>query len=1173
MVKLGAIEFDDSILDALRDEELVIFAGAGISIGPPSNLPGFGKLASDIAQGTGAVPTEPWDRFLGQLKHRKVAVHERAAQLLSPVDSAPNPLHFDLLRLFRTAERVRLVTTNFDLHFESAASTIFDKVPETYRAPALPLGYDFTGIVHVHGALPRERDLVLTDADFGRAYLTEGWARRFLVDVFRRYTVLFVGYSHTDVVMNYLARALPSEGIAGRFALTDETGNWELLGIKPIRFTKTTGPNVYSELYGGVQKLAERAIRGALHWQSRLAEIGGRPPPADEEAIAEVEHALRELHTTRFLTNVARDVDWPNWLNSRKQLDALFGTADLNERDKLLAGWLAEHFAIEYPDAIFELVVAHGLQLHPVFWWSIARELGDMKEKVLEEASLKRWVTILLASAPTRADHHALMWLAERCANQGAVSLALKVFFAMSEHRLNIKKGLVWFEAEETAGGRRLDVDCPLRADHWSLNEVWTKQLKPHIASIAQPLLSGITRCLEEMHHDLVAWDKASREWDPVSYGRSAIEAHEQDRYPEAVDVLVDAARDALEWLAANAPILLDAWMERLISSEIPLLRRLAIHAVTIHSGMSADECVSWLLRCTDLHGFAEHHEVHRAIALNYPRASDGVRKAVITAVLAHTLPASEDRPAEIRTARAHFDWLSWLLQSKPDCALAKSALTPITDQYQNWRPSDHPDLTHWSGSADWVGSQSPWSVVQLLAQDPDAQLDELLTFKGDSCGGPDREGLIATVREASMQRAQWGFALANALAARLLWKSDLWPAVIRGWQEAELTIDEWRVALRATAVPELQIAHPHEIANLLQSIVRDGGKPFAVDLVAQANSVAFGLWQILKPNEQDEDVDDWLSRAINRPAGVTVEFWINGLSLLMRGKTGADRTLPVNYRQWFTMVAEDPSSKGGLGRSLLAGQTAFLFGLDESWTRKHVIPLFSHSDAQKFAQAWDGFLLWGRLYPALVEALVPAFAGAFVRISGDVRGRRRRFVELYTALVVFHVTNPNERLLPALFEHGSVEDRVSFASRLGYFLRQIQEEAKKQLWERWLSHYWQDRLHAVPAALDEGEVRAMLEWLPHLGDSFPAAVALAIRFPRIRIERSHTLFELTASDLVTRYPNEVAELLIFLCECGVGFSAADLRTISHRLSALGPDLRLRLDEGLATVGANPAMQ
>lgn len=89
MTTLGAIEFDDRILDALRDDKLVVFAGAGVSMAPPSNLASFCKLTSDIAQGTGLEPTEPLDRFLGQLHHRKVAVHERAAQLLSPAGDLP----------------------------------------------------------------------------------------------------------------------------------------------------------------------------------------------------------------------------------------------------------------------------------------------------------------------------------------------------------------------------------------------------------------------------------------------------------------------------------------------------------------------------------------------------------------------------------------------------------------------------------------------------------------------------------------------------------------------------------------------------------------------------------------------------------------------------------------------------------------------------------------------------------------------------------------------------------------------------------------------------------------------------------------------------------------------------------------------------------------------------
>ncbi len=63
MAKLGPIDFDDSILDALRDNKLVIFAGAGVSMGPPSSLASFKELVNSIARGTGQEVFEPLDRF------------------------------------------------------------------------------------------------------------------------------------------------------------------------------------------------------------------------------------------------------------------------------------------------------------------------------------------------------------------------------------------------------------------------------------------------------------------------------------------------------------------------------------------------------------------------------------------------------------------------------------------------------------------------------------------------------------------------------------------------------------------------------------------------------------------------------------------------------------------------------------------------------------------------------------------------------------------------------------------------------------------------------------------------------------------------------------------------------------------------------------------------------
>lgn len=1168
MPKLGSLQIDNSILDAIRDDRLVIFAGAGVSMGPPANLPDFVKLANSIAVGTGLEQAmgESIDRFLGRLAHKGIKVHQLAAQQLSKPASTPTSLHLDLLRLFRSHDRVRIVTTNFDLHFEAAAQTIFDKCPEIFRAPALPLGRDFRGLVHVHGALTHPHEMVMTDADFGRGYLTEGWARRFLLEVFKNYTVLFVGYSHDDAVMNYLARALPADGDKGRYVLTDEDGSWNLLGIEPIRFNKNVGENAFQELYDGVRCLTEHVTRGVLDWKNMLAEIANRFPPADEEIIGKVEQALREVHTTRFLIDEARLPEWPKWLNARKHLDALFENAPLNERDKLLSFWLAKHYAIDHANEVIELIAAHDMRLNPEMWRCIGGELGLDNEKTLDDSTLSRWVPILLSRAPAHADPHVLTWLAERCAKQNNIKMALEVFLYMGSHHLMVKPGFNWVGGEIESETTRLEVQTPLRGEHYELSEVWEKQLKPNLAAIAQPLLSGIVRQLEEIHHILLAWNVAGRDWDSISWYRSAIEPHEQDNYPEALDVLIDAGRDALEWLALNQPVLLDAWMKQLVISDIPLLRRLAIHALTVHPEKSADDRLNWLMTHVELHGLAEHHEVYRAVAQAYPAASSAVKQSVVDAVFRHQLPDAENWTAAERTARAHFDWLDWLHQADQACELVQAALAPIKSAYPDWVPDEHPDMTHWVGAVQ-VGSRSPWTVEQLLAKSPLEQLEELLNFKGEQFHGPDRNGLLSTIQEACKQRPIWAFDLDDAISARGLWGSDLWAPMLRGLRNAELSLDDWKNALNRIARHELHTKHAYVIADLLYAMVRDGGKPFALEFLDQANNIAFDLWQSLSCEDEEGVINDWLSRAINRPAGVLVEFWINGLSLRLHDKSGDERTLPDNYREWFTTVAHKETITGGLGRSVLASQVAFLFGLNENWTREHIIPLFTSTDAQKFSQAWDGFLVWGRFNIQLVEALQPAFLAALPRLGTDLADRRRRFIEFFTMIAVSYVDDPTHALLPALFNNNSIEDRINFASQIGFFLRQMDEPARKSLWERWLRSYWQNRLNSVPLLLEETEARQMLEWLPYLGEQYPQGVALAVRASITRIEHTNLTYQMQKSDLVTRFPAESAELLIYLCPRVQGYHGRYISIIAKRLPTLDSELQRRLSEAMARAG------
>jgi hypothetical protein len=653
-----------------------------------------------------------------------------------------------------------------------------------------------------------------------------------------------------------------------------------------------------------------------------------------------------------------------------------------------------------------------------------------------------------------------------------------------------------------------------------------------------------------------------------MSYRRSAIEPHEQDRYTEASDVLIDAARDAMEWLGANHPTQLDARIDYLSRSRLPLLRRLAVHAVASHPDKSADERLAWVRSQVGLDSLAEHHEVHRLAALNYPSATDAARQALIDAIVATPFEDADNRSDEARAQRFQFDWLSWLLAAKPDCALAEAALAPIRALFPQWIVSEHPDLTHWMGSAGWVGSKSPWSTEQLVAQPPSEQLNALLKFRDTDFDGPSREGLLSAVRDAAKSVPDWGFQMVAELEQRALWSSDLWSATLRGFQDAGLDSTQWRRLLEAVTRNDLHTKHARDIADTLLRLVKDGGKPFASELLAIANPIAKHLWAALDPDDDADFDNNWLTRAINRPSGVLVEYWLAALSLTLKGKEGKDWAMPAYYRERFTEAIHDPTSKGAHARSLLASQAAFLFRLDEEWVREHLIPLFQDADSRIFAQAWHGFLAWGRLYPPLVDTLLPAFLAAVARAPADLPEHRERLIEFYAALCVFHVDDPLQQLLPNLFQHGTEKDRITFASQIGHMLRQLDPAGIDKVWESWLSRYWQDRLQGVLAPLAPGECREMVEWLPHIGAHFPAGVQLATRMPALPAGHSHVLFELRTSDLVTRFQEATAQLLIYLSDNVAGYELAYLAEVAARLDALPELVRHRLQEALVRAGA-----
>ncbi len=1131
-MKIAGVDFPEPLLNALHDGRLVIFAGAGVSMGPPANLPDFRRLAEEVAIGTGLSirSDETEDRFLGRLGDRGTDVHQRAASILQRGAPEPTDLHQNLVRFFGTPDEARIVTTNFEDLFEQAALVQFNSLPRVFQAPTLPLGNRFAGIVHLHGSVNEPNETVLTHRDFGRAYLTEsdGWARRFLIGLFANYTVLFVGYSHNDTIMTYLTPSLPPDDGQQRFALigdqSDDPDHWHRMGVEPVTFHQTDADD-FSGLRTAVAGLADFFRRGILDWQQRIAAIASGYPPIDDESAGIIEHVLTEPVMTRFFVEAAELPEWVEWLARRGHLTDLFQDGELGERDQILVGWLVSRFAVNHDGTLFALMASHGIRMNPTLWKLLCWQMQHTIRESPDEAVITRWVLCLTSAIPTDADTAALSWLGEACASVGATDSLLQVYEAMTAPLVHAPPRPGWHS-------------------NYDMEELLSERIKPNLGEIAEPLLALTTMRLRARHAVLTAWEEGDSTWHWDNFGRSAIEPHEQDNLHGEVDPLIDTARECLQWLAANQTDVARIWCERHAASPAPLLRRLAVHALSSRTDLSAGEKVAWLLEHCDVNDIAAHHEIFRAVAQAYPGAGSQQRKALIQAISDYQAPdirESENWDADLLAAHHFFTWFHWLHAADPNCSIAREMLEMVRTEHPDFLPSEHPDFTHYHWSGLQSRDQSPWNADALLARPASEALPDLLAYQPtdqEKFEGHHRWSMLSAVEEAARSNSSWGLELADAMVAIGDWRSDLWYHLIVAWADTELNQDSMKRVLSHLSADELHQQHPREIASVLTKVARKASASEAAELPDEANSIAIALRQYAAKVEVPgftasvggvpQEVD-WLARAINHPSGTLAEFWVQSVAQWRRRRQQEPRPLNDECRNALDDIMQDGSAAGRLGRTILARGFPFLAYVDETWALQNLMPLLEPGH-DEFASAWDGLTSCGQMTPQTAELLREPFLEAAKHLIGELAGtRQERFVTKYIVLLTWFTSSPADEWITNLFTHGDLAVRNRFATEISRHLRSLGEVRQKEWWSIWLKGYWENRLLGVPTQLDNTEIETMLEWTALLPAVYPEAVDLAVRMRVVPLRRGMVVRRTGIAEMVQQHPNAVARLLIHL--------------------------------------------
>ncbi len=297
------------LLTARDEGQVVFFCGSGVSLAR-ARLPDFYGLADAVLDELRASPNSraraviaasrsikvkgvegliPADRAFSLLEQEFDASRVRAAVAASLKPKTMDlAAHQALLELARgTDNEVRLVTTNFDRLFQAC-----DPKVDWHAPPDLPhpgRASQFKGIFHLHGVLdddgkaPENEEFVISSADFGRAYLSDGWATRFIRALMERYQIVFVGYTANDPPVQYLLEALNTRSATFQPMYALQAGDddlakamWLHKGVQPIAFNPA---NNYQALWDTIFAWAERARDPSAWIAGQIARAANGPQP------------------------------------------------------------------------------------------------------------------------------------------------------------------------------------------------------------------------------------------------------------------------------------------------------------------------------------------------------------------------------------------------------------------------------------------------------------------------------------------------------------------------------------------------------------------------------------------------------------------------------------------------------------------------------------------------------------------------------------------------------------------------------------------------------------------------------------------------------------------------------------------------------------------------------
>ncbi|WP_155768406.1 SIR2 family protein [Mycobacterium colombiense] len=1115
MAWFGEVEIPDELVEAQQKGELVLFVGAGASIGAPSNLPSFWRLAetirdeSELGPIIGSLEGQALDEVLDKVdQDYDVDVHLRAAKLLSPAASAPNELHRAIADL-ASSTCVRIVTTNYDRHLSSALG---NSVSE-YIAPALPVGNEFEGVVYLHGSLPllgensTPRKLIITARDFGSAYLTAAWAARFLERMFATYPVLFIGYSHDDVIMKYLARGLGPQA-KRRYILTDkpESNDWNQLNITPIGYSPADG---HRALYDAVGKWASRSRSGLLDRQRQIKDIvqSVRAQDLSAEQRSYLEATVTDEKAVEFFCDQAQGQDWLDWIAVRSEFRQLFDKkAASTAISWRLAAWFARTYVTaEASDSALAVCRAAGGHLGTELWEAVARQLSRLSRGQELPETMLSWIVLLIRDAPENEPY--LQVLLSKSALPADSSAAVALFAYLTEPQLRVTPYLL--------GGSHFEVRFR-GDDHW-LRQAWDDLFKPFFPAVAFDLLAVVDQQLRRAQRD-VALANGPNAGTELALVRGPIASIGEWDDHGSLALLVDFARDGIESVldteSSRAESQLAAWAD----SDVPLLRRLALHGWRYRSDVGVTRKIEWLTTLPWMLEYSYEAEVGPLIA----QACDAEVEAV-EGFIAKLVAGADDGEYSARRAFRFLHALREHISLQP---IADQAIAALLDRHQ--------DLRRFAERASEPRARQPLAPTPEELQDL-VRTDPVSALRAVQAQAEQEPQIRRfTWRESALQltgivrsEPALGLALLDAVGGvEEHLRSAVIGAVALAWSQC--SVDGPTAERFVSALLRLELKGAVDDVALMLMPASNSDVPHTDwSLVDNCQQLAEKCWSVIEATSVEPESEDWMFTAVNDPAGRLATFWIRIFENQTETASAGDG-LPPNLAAQFGTMLWAGDSRSAAVQVIFGRVIDTLHRLDPNWCAQHVLPLFSWNLPNRANRAWTGLLSGGTVTDRLLNA---GMLDLILTTAGHYRDLQKRYWDslfgLCAGIALRSDIDPGV-WVSRFVRICDLDARVLWMNRISSELAAMPADEVEQQWNRWIKKFWSNRLVSVPRRMSVDEASAIAGWVVYLTDSASEGVELALQHPAGFSEP--TLFAHRLSEeQIRRAPNDFARLVSHL--------------------------------------------